>query len=116
MSSKTSDAIGVALLSISGGMIVGKIISQLTEDEGPPGRPSTSTRKKKDDKTIGFISKSKKYIVEIQPPSQEKGSRSETLSPAVEKKYPDNYYYLSKSQQYKYRKRLAEELYDISQK
>lgn len=110
---------GRALLVLGGIILTGVVINELTKDEeDEPTREAHPTTGLKDQrqnpkKSLDF----KRYIVQVQKPSQTMNSRVglHQTSLAQERKYNDDYYRLSKSQQYKYRQKMAQELFQISQ-
>lgn len=115
MSFKDLPPLGQALLAIGGVFLAGAVIAEITDTEPPREARKSTSRKKKPTLSSKEIVRSprKRYIVELPPPRQISVSRSGT-SESGEQKYPDHYYTLSKSQQYKYRQRMAKELFEIS--
>jgi len=116
---------GKALLAIGGGLLIGKIVSIWTEDDST--RENRQTVKKKESlpksKVDPQTSKTKKsklkeetqrYIVEVPKPQRSDSSRSEIKSKEQIRKYPLEYYNLSKGQQYNYRQKMASKLIQIS--
>lgn len=116
MNQETNLLIGKALLSVGAGILIGTVVSEVFD--GEPTRevlhPSSRKRKTTKDLSDKVKTKSRKFLVEIPNPRQEKISRSEVSPSQNIRKYPDHYYSLTKSQQYKYRQRMAQDLYELS--
>lgn len=116
MISDENPTIGQVLLAVGGGLFIGKIISELLDDGSTRETRSSSSRKRSSTKNLSGSKRSKKFVVEIPDPRQI-NEVSRSVTPSLEdRKYPDNYYSLSKAQQYKYRQRMSKELFEISQK
>jgi hypothetical protein len=110
---------GQALLVIGGVVVSGIVISELT---GNGSTRETRSYNKKSTLQVPSLSSpiqkgsdsKTQYLVEV--PTQVRAvSRCEPNFES-ERKYPSAYYSLSKNQQYKYRQKMAKDLFDISQR
>lgn len=106
MSNSDISPLGKALLAIGGAVTLGWIISELSEDDGSTRETHRSERKKG--------TSNKKYLIEVPyQPIHEDVTRLEQIF-SEGRKYPNEYYTLTKAQQYKYRQKMAKELIQIS--
>lgn len=121
MSFKDIPPLGQALLVIGGSFLVGAIINELTNDDedetsreshltlGPRNVDNNIRRNPQKDLSKRY------YKVEVSKPKQTTNSLDVLRSPiSGDRKYHDDYYRLSKSQQYKYRQKMAEKLIQLS--
>lgn len=104
---------GKVLLAIGGGLLVGTIIAELLDD-GSTRETRLSTKRKSKTRQNLSSTRTKKYVIEVGQPDHDYRIPSETTSNS-NRKYPDHYYSLTKQQQYKYRQRMAKELFERSQ-
>lgn len=104
------NSFGKVLMVIGGALLTGKIISVLTEDD------SASVRKKQNKSLKSNLKENQTdFLVRIDKTISDSSEADSKISQSGERKYPDSYYTLSKSQQYKYRKKMAEDLIKISE-
>lgn len=132
--------LGKALLAIGGGIVVGAIIDSWFEEEESsretlqdPEKPKTTRKKtsrsrpsydnfeRRSEKIPNQISKPSqptRFLIEVPREDSFKRKIPESilqLPTQEDRKYPENYYTLSKAQQYKYRKKMSNQLFQISQ-
>lgn len=123
MTEENKEFIGKALLFVGGFAVVGSIIQAYLEEEEPTREVPQNSKglklNKPNHQTMRNLTKDslskKKRIYKVEVPVENRGTLSsgEPNQP-LDRKYPPDYYKLNKNQQYKFRKKLANSLYQIS--